>query len=148
MNKDAIAIPIRGLHGLPEAVQRFIQEVLPLGRVFAIDAPMGTGKTTFIKALCWALGVEDIINSPTFSIINEYYSGQLDRYIYHIDAYRLEHPEDAFNLGFEDYVQGDALMFIEWPEVLEPLLPRGVVYVALTEELDGSRLLTVQKTSA
>ena len=129
---------------LPEVAQQFIQEVLPWGDVFAFYAPMGTGKTTFIKTLCEALGVEDVINSPTFSIINEYRAEPSGELIYHFDCYRLERLSDALNLGVEDYLQSGALCFIEWPEVLEDILPADTVRIILTEQEDGSRTLSAQ----
>lgn len=129
------------LEALPAVAQQFIQEVLPWGDVFAFYAPMGTGKTTFIKTLCEALGVEDVINSPTFSIINEYRAEPSGELIYHFDCYRLEKLSDALNLGAEDYLQSGALCFIEWPEVIEEILPTDTVHIELQEQADGSRIL-------
>lgn len=110
--------------------------------VFAFYAPMGTGKTTFIKAVCEELGVSDVINSPTFSIINEYRSDQTSELIYHFDCYRLNKIEDALNLGVEDYFDSGSLCFIEWPELLEPILPNDTVHVRIEELEDGERRLT------
>lgn len=110
--------------------------------VFAFYAPMGTGKTTFIKAVCEELGVSDVINSPTFSIINEYRSDQTGELIYHFDCYRLNKIEDALNLGVEDYFDSGSLCFIEWPELLEPILPNDTVHVRIEELEDGKRRLT------
>ena len=129
---------------LPEVAQQFIQEVLPWGDVFAFYAPMGTGKTTFIKALCEELGVTDVINSPTFSIINEYRAEPSGELIYHFDCYRLERLEDALNLGADDYLQSGAICLIEWPEVLEPLLPEDTLYIELRELADGTRELRIR----
>jgi hydrolase, P-loop family len=129
---------------LPEVVQQFIQEVLPWGDVFAFYAPMGTGKTTFIKALCEELGVTDVINSPTFSIINEYRAEPSGELIYHFDCYRLEQLSDALSLGAEDYLQSGALCFIEWPEVIEDILPADTVHVTLEELEGGVRKLTAR----
>lgn len=129
---------------LPEVVQQFIQEVLPWGDVFAFYAPMGTGKTTFIKALCEELGVTDVINSPTFSIINEYRAEPSGELIYHFDCYRLEQLSDALSLGAEDYLQSGALCFIEWPEVIEDILPVDTVRVTLEELEGGVRKLTAR----
>ena len=129
---------------LPEVVQQFIQEVLPWGDVFAFYAPMGTGKTTFIKALCEELGVTDVINSPTFSIINEYRAEPSGELIYHFDCYRLEQLSDALSLGAEDYLQSGALCFIEWPEVIEDTLPADTVHVTLEELEGGVRKLTAR----
>ena len=127
---------------LPEVAQQFIQEVLPWGDVFAFYAPMGTGKTTFIKALCEELGVTDVINSPTFSIINEYRAEPSGELIYHFDCYRLEQLSDALSLGAEDYLQSGALCFIEWPEVIQDILPVDTVRVTLEELEGGVRKLT------
>lgn len=135
---------LSSLEALSAIAQQFIEEVLPWGDVFAFYAPMGTGKTTFIKALCEALGVEDVINSPTFSIINEYRAEPSGELIYHFDCYRLERLSDALNLGVEDYLQSGALCLIEWPEVLEDILPADTVRIILTEQEDGSRTLTAQ----
>ena len=135
---------LSSLEALPAIAQQFIEEVLPWGDVFAFYAPMGTGKTTFIKTLCEALGVEDVINSPTFSIINEYRAEPSGEFIYHFDCYRLERLSDALNLGVEDYLQSGVLCLIEWPEVLEDILPADTVRIILTEQEDGSRTLTAQ----
>ena len=129
---------------LPEVAQQFIQEVLPWGDVFAFYAPMGTGKTTFIKALCEELGVTDVINSPTFSIINEYRAEPSGELIYHFDCYRLEQLSDALSLGTEDYLQSGALCLIEWPEVIEDILPADTVHVTLEELEGGVRKLTAR----
>lgn len=133
---------IPSLEALPTVAKLFVEEVLPHADVFTFDAPMGTGKTTFIKALCLALGVEDVINSPTFSIINEYRAEPSGELIYHFDCYRLERLDDALNLGVEDYLESGALCFIEWPDVLTPVLPHGTVAVRIEEQPSGERTLT------
>lgn len=135
---------IPSLEHLPEAIQWFLKEVLPYGNVYAFEAPMGTGKTTFIKQLCQNLGVEDVINSPTFSIVNEYHLNNSVGLIYHMDCYRLEELRDALNLGIEDYFLSGALCFIEWPGVLKEVLPQDTIWVTLSEHKDGERLLSVQ----
>ena len=129
---------------LPEVAQQFIQEVLPWADVVACYDPMGTGKTTFIKALCEELGVTDVINSPTFSIINEYRAEPSGELIYHFDCYRLEQLSDALSLGAEDYLQSGALCFIEWPEVIEDILPADTVHAILQELEGGVRKLTAR----
>ena len=104
----------------------------------------GAGKTTFINALCRALGVEDdITNSPSFSIINEYRSDTTAELIYHFDCYRLESVDEAEDIGVEDYFDSGAVCLIEWPERIEELLPADTVRVDLKEQEDGSRLLTM-----
>ena len=104
----------------------------------------GTGKTTFIKALCEELGVTDVINSPTFSIINEYRAEPSGELIYHFDCYRLEQLSDALSLGAEDYLQSGALCLIEWPEVIRDILPADTVSVTLEELEGGARRLTAR----
>lgn len=134
---------IPSLEALPSVAKQFVEEMLPYANVFTFEAPMGTGKTTFIKALCLALGVEDIINSPTFSIINEYRAEPSGELIYHFDCYRLERLDDALNLGVEDYLESGALCFIEWPEVISPVLPMDTVSVRIVENAQtGERVLT------
>ena len=106
--------------------------------VFAMYGKMGVGKTTFTKAICECLGVEDVINSPTFAIVNEYRSdsGEL---IYHFDFYRIKKLEEVYDMGYEDYFYSGALCFIEWPELIEDLLPENAVKVTIEENEDGTR---------
>jgi tRNA threonylcarbamoyladenosine biosynthesis protein TsaE len=125
---------------LNEAASRFIAG-MGEHRVFAFHGEMGAGKTTFIKAICEELGVTDVINSPTFSLINEYRSATSGELIYHFDFYRINHLGEAEDLGVEDYFFSGALCFIEWPEKVEALLPGDVVHVLIREQPDGSRTL-------
>lgn len=144
MQTTVLEYRIPSLDALPAAVAWFMDEVLPYGDIFAFDAPMGTGKTTFIKALCEELGVTDVINSPTFSIINEYRSDSSGELIYHFDCYRLEKLSDALNLGVEDYLMSGALCLIEWPEVMREVLPGDTVEVVMREVEGGERLITAK----
>lgn len=127
---------------LPEAARHF-WETFPDKQVFALDGEMGAGKTTFVKALCAAQGVEDATASPTFSIINEYRfkdGGQKERIIFHLDLYRLRSLEEAAGAGVEDCLyHPDAICFVEWPEIIEPLLPADTVYVFLSVTPDQKR---------
>ena len=107
-------------------------------RVFAFYGKMGAGKTTFVKAVCEELGVKDVITSPTFAIINEY---EGDETIYHFDFYRIKKLEEVYDMGYEDYFYSGALCFIEWPELIEEILPDDAVRVSITEQADGSRLV-------
>ena len=107
--------------------------------VFAFHGEMGAGKTTFIKAVCEALGVDDEVNSPTFAIVNEYRSATTAELIYHFDCYRLKKVEEALDFGFEDYMESSALCFIEWPDIVDELLPGDTVHVHITVSDDGSR---------
>ena len=134
--KLTIATP----EALPEAAQKFIA-AMDQNTVFAFRAEMGAGKTTFIKAICEELGVEDTINSPTFSIVNEYRSATAEL-IYHFDCYRIKKIDEAIDFGFEDYMDSGALCFIEWPENVEDLLPGDTVNVYIKVEEDGSRIVT------
>ncbi len=110
--------------------------------VFAFYGPMGVGKTTFIKALCAELGVDDVVNSPTFALVNEYRSATTGALVYHFDFYRVRKLEEVYDMGFEDYVYSGAVCLIEWPELVEDLLPEDTVRVRLEELPDGSRRLT------
>lgn len=109
----------------------------------AFYAPMGTGKTTFITALCHALGITEIVNSPTFAIANRYSlpNGEI---VYHIDCYRLNKVDEAINLGFDDYFSSSYKCFIEWPEVVEPILPENTLKVDINENKNGSRTLSFE----
>ena len=102
---------------------------------------LGAGKTTFIRALCKHLGVSDTVNSPTFSIVNEYDSITLGKHIYHFDFYRIRRIEEVYDLGYEDYFYSDSICLIEWPELIEDLLPDDAVRVTIEEQPDGSRLI-------
>lgn len=116
----------------------------PHGRVFTVDGPMGAGKTTFIKALCAARGVEDNTASPTFSIINQYQYHNGDggeQTIYHLDLYRLRDEEEAISAGVEDVLYQQAICFIEWPEIIAPLLPPETIHLQLSVLPDQRRVL-------
>lgn len=110
--------------------------------VFAFYGKMGAGKTTFIKAICEELGVEDVINSPTFAIVNEYRSGSAEL-IYHFDFYRVNKLSEVYDFGYEDYFYSGALCFIEWPELVEELLPADCVKVTIEEKSDGTREVSI-----
>jgi tRNA threonylcarbamoyladenosine biosynthesis protein TsaE len=131
-----ISIAIQNTENIREAAREFIQHIGE-HRVFAFYGEMGAGKTTFIKAICEELGVEDVITSPTFAIVNEYTSS--DGSIYHFDFYRIKKLEEVYDMGFEDYFYSGALCFIEWPELIEEVLPEDAVKVNITENADGSR---------
>lgn len=134
-------IKIKSLDCIKEAAQQFIDN-MGTGNVFAFYGKMGAGKTTFIKAICECLDVEDVITSPTFAIINEYYSNKLQDSIYHFDFYRIKKLEEVYDMGYEDYFYSHRLCFLEWPELVEELLPKDAVKVTIAEQEDGSRLVT------
>ena len=102
---------------------------------------MGAGKTTFIKSVCEALGVTDVVNSPTFSIVNEYRSDTTGELIYHFDFYRIKNLDEVYDMGYEDYFYSGAVCFIEWPELIEDVLPGDAVRVTIEEAEDGSRTI-------
>ena len=130
-------IKINSLDTIQDTAKSFVQNMGD-NTVFAFYGKMGAGKTTFIKAVCECLGVEDVINSPTFAIVNEYRSasGEL---IYHFDFYRIKRLEEVYDMGYEDYFYSGALCFIEWPELIEELLPEDAVRVTITENETGTR---------
>ena len=135
-------IKITSLDNIHDAAKQFFA-AMGDNTVFAFYGKMGAGKTTFIKAVCEELGVTDVINSPTFAIINEYRSETAGELIYHFDFYRINKVEEAFDFGYEDYFYSGALCFIEWPELIEELLPMDAVKVTIEEQADGSRVITL-----
>ncbi len=137
-------IVIRGEEELGAAAREFLDNIADR-RIFAFNGEMGAGKTTFINALCAALGIDDeATGSPTFAIVNEYalpkpFDGM--NKVYHFDFYRIDDPSEALDFGVEDYFDSGELCLMEWPERIEPLLPDETVNVNLTVEPDGTRIL-------
>ena len=131
------------LSALPETA-RLLLNNFPNDRIFAFYGAMGAGKTTFIKAICHELGSNDYVTSPTFALINEYSTSE-GSVIYHFDFYRIKKLEEAFDLGYEDYIYSGNYCFIEWPEMIEQLLPEGIVEVRIKEGDKGVRLVEAQK---
>jgi tRNA threonylcarbamoyladenosine biosynthesis protein TsaE len=129
----------------PEDLEPAAQSLLsafPQGRMFAFYGRMGAGKTTFIKAICHQLGVTDIVNSPTFSIVNEY-STTLGNNIFHFDLYRLKNTNELLDIGYEDYFYSGSYCLLEWPEKIEELLPKECVRVNIEEDdYDKSRIIS------
>lgn len=111
-------------------------------RIFAIYGAMGAGKTTFTKRLCKALGVVDNVSSPTFSLVNEYQSSN-GIPVYHFDFYRIQNMEEAMDIGPEEYFDSGSTCLIEWPELIEPLLPADCVKIRITHE-DAYRRFTLE----
>ena len=130
-------ISINSVNEIRKAAQEFVA-AMGDRTVFAFYGKMGAGKTTFIKAVCEELGVEDVINSPTFAIVNEYVDGRGEP-IYHFDFYRIKNQQEVLDIGYEDYVYSGNVCFMEWPELIENLLPDDAVKVTIEEEMDGSR---------
>lgn len=135
-----MTLTIHSVECLPEVAAEFLR--LTEGkRIFAFHGSMGAGKTTFTKALCDCLGVCDTVNSPTFAIVNEYADTAGDVVAYHFDFYRLKSVAEAIDMGAEDYFYSGAYCFLEWPELVEDLLPEDTLHVSLTEQADGTRLI-------
>lgn len=137
-------IEVRRIEDLPFAAKEFINNMGD-ATVYAFHGEMGAGKTTFINALTRALGVEeDVTNSPSFSLINEYRSDTTAELIYHFDLYRLENLEEAMDIGVEDYFDSGAICLIEWPDLVNDILPRDTVDVYITVNDDGSRTIEMK----
>ncbi|MGN1237066.1 MAG: tRNA (adenosine(37)-N6)-threonylcarbamoyltransferase complex ATPase subunit type 1 TsaE [Bacteroidaceae bacterium] len=123
------------------------QEFLPLldkYDIFAFHGGMGAGKTTFINALCKALGVEDPTGSPTFAIVNEYALPNREKTIYHFDFYRIKSIDEVYDIGYEEYFFSGQPCLLEWPEMIEPLLPEDTVNVFITVNPDNSRTMKIE----
>ena len=133
-------IQIKSLDDIQQAARMFIDN-MGESKVYAFYGKMGAGKTTFIKAICEQLGVNDVITSPTFAIVNEYEGD--DKTIYHFDFYRIKKIEEVYDMGYEDYFYGNGLCFIEWPELIEELLPLDTTRVNIQENEDGGRTVTM-----
>ncbi|MCR4619935.1 MAG: tRNA (adenosine(37)-N6)-threonylcarbamoyltransferase complex ATPase subunit type 1 TsaE [Paludibacteraceae bacterium] len=134
-------IDIASIDDLKTAARKLL-DLAGTRRVFAFDAPMGAGKTTFIKALCECLGVTEYVTSPTFAIINEYQSGT--RPVFHFDLYRLRNLNEALDIGIEDYLDSGEYCFIEWPDVVNDLLPEDTLIVQIKVNEDNSRTVILQ----
>jgi len=136
-----MTLTITSLAQIHNVAKQFIDNI-GTGKVFAFYGKMGSGKTTFIKAVCEELGVTDVITSPTFAIVNEYQSEQTPKPIFHFDFYRIKKLEEVYDMGYEDYFYSGSLCFLEWPELIEEILPADVVKVKIEEQADGSRTVT------
>lgn len=131
-------ITVRDMSSINDAAREFVANIKPDKTIYAFYGKMGAGKTTFIKAVCEVLGVEDTVTSPTFAIVNVYHSpgrGEID----HFDFYRIKKIDEVYDMGFEDYFYSGNLCFIEWPELVESLLPDDAVRVIVTDNGDGTR---------
>ncbi|WP_308246704.1 tRNA (adenosine(37)-N6)-threonylcarbamoyltransferase complex ATPase subunit type 1 TsaE [uncultured Prevotella sp.] len=133
-------IKINSLADINEAAKQFIENMGD-GKVFAFYGKMGAGKTTFIKAICEELGVDDVITSPTFAIVNEYQSAITGDSIYHFDFYRIKKLEEVYDMGYEDYLYSGSLCFLEWPELIDDLLPEDATKVTIEATDDGGRVV-------
>lgn len=132
-------LKINNLENINDVARQFVEAIGNRTHI-AFDGEMGAGKTTFIKAVCDELGVIDIVNSPTFSIVNDYATAD-GRHIYHFDFYRLKSPQEALDFGIEEYFASNSLCLMEWPEQIEPLLPDDTLQVTIAVGSDGSRTI-------
>lgn len=131
---------ISSIDGLKTVAENLIQH-FPDNRIFALYGKMGAGKTTFTQAICKILGSSDLVTSPTFALINQY--NRVDNSsIFHFDFYRIENLEEAYDLGYEDYIYSGDYCLIEWPEMIEPLLPENIVKVKIEVKEDNSRIIS------
>jgi len=135
-------LEIESLKTIQQTAQQFIDQIDDR-TVFAFNGKMGAGKTTFIKSICETMGVKETVNSPTFSIVNEYESAD-GRIIYHFDCYRINKVQEALDLGAEEYLYSGNLCFIEWSENIAPILPDSLVNVDIEELEDGKRMVLIR----
>jgi tRNA threonylcarbamoyladenosine biosynthesis protein TsaE len=122
-----------------KCARRFLK-LVPDRRIFAFHGVMGAGKTTIIKAMCEELGAKDIVTSPTFTIVNEYRT-LTGESIYNIDFYRIRKTEEVFDFGLEEYFESGSYCFMEWPELIEEILPENIVHVRITVDENNRRIL-------
>lgn len=140
------SIVVNGVADIERAAQEFVEYISSCdaqSNVFAFYGNMGAGKTTFITAICKVLGVEDVVNSPTFTIVNEYRAAK-GFPIYHFDFYRISRLSEAYDIGVDEYFNGDGLSLIEWPELVEELLPEDVVRVKITVTPQDTREILIE----
>ena len=135
-----IEIQIPSLDKIADAAREFVEQIGDK-RVFAFYGGMGAGKTTFIKAVCEQLGVKDAVTSPTFAIVNEYASDFGP--VYHFDFYRIKNLGEVMDLGFEDYAYSGNFCLMEWPELIEDLLPDNTVNIHIAETSNGMRTVAI-----
>ena len=135
-------LEIESLKTINETARKFIDQIGE-HTVFAFNGKMGAGKTTFIKAICETMGVKETVNSPTFSIVNEYEAAD-GRIIYHFDCYRINKIQEALDLGAEEYLYSGNLCFIEWSENIAPILPNSLVNVDIEEKENGIRNVIIR----
>ena len=135
-------LEIESLKTIHQTAQKFINQIGEQ-TVFAFNGKMGAGKTTFIKSICETMGVKETVNSPTFSIVNEYEAAD-GRIIYHFDCYRITKIQEALDLGAEEYLFSGNLCFIEWSENIAPILPDSLVNVDIEEGENGSRNVIIR----
>jgi tRNA threonylcarbamoyladenosine biosynthesis protein TsaE len=130
---------INSLEEISKVAEQFLNQSAPR-KQFAFYGSMGVGKTTFIKAICAKLEVEEVVTSPTFAIVNEYHTPSNGN-VYHFDLYRINKLEELFDFGYENYLFSDNYCFIEWPEKGEEVMPEHIHKVTITEHPNGTRII-------
>lgn len=134
-------IKIENIEDIASAARKFVDE-MGENCVFAFYGKMGAGKTTFIKSICETLGVKDVVTSPTFALVNEY-ADEEGQPVYHFDFYRIKNLREAYDMGCEEYFYSGYPCFIEWPELVEELLPDDTVKVNIEVLENESRIVTL-----
>jgi len=134
-------LSVRNKRELPSAVRKILDHAAG-GRIFAFYGSLGAGKTTIIKVFCEILGATDLVSSPTFTIVNEYRTADSES-LYHIDFYRINKKEEVYDFGIEEYLSAGSYCFMEWPGIIDDMLPLRTVRVRITVGEDGERILNI-----
>ncbi len=134
------------LGDLPKVVEEMLP-VLQKAKIITLTGDLGAGKTTLVKEICAQLGIDDLVSSPTFSIINEYEHAESPLKVYHMDLYRIKDEEELFNIGFEDYLFSGDFVFIEWPQISERLLPSETIAIHIMIFDNSSRRLILSSNT-
>ena len=139
---EKLVYKAKKLDDLVQISKKFIEDTTSR-KVYAFDGDMGVGKTTFIKQICKAMGIEEEASSPTYGFVNEYFSPMFGE-IYHFDCYRIQNEMEAYDIGIEEYLFGDKYVFIEWPKNIDNLLPENTVWVKITANEDNERTIEIE----
>lgn len=137
------SITIKNIQELKNAAKFVLDNLNSNNNVIALYGEMGAGKTTLIKEICELLEVEDFVTSPTFSIVNEYWSEKYGK-IFHFDFYRMNKLSEIFDIGVEEYFSDNCLIFIEWPEIADSILPENHIKLRIIEKKSGEREISIE----
>jgi tRNA threonylcarbamoyladenosine biosynthesis protein TsaE len=138
-----VQIHLTSLNDLPSAAQLFLEQ-FGHNKIFAFEAEMGSGKTTFITAILQAMGIEEVEGSPTYSLVNVYESAMYGK-VFHFDVYRLKSEDEALDIGIEEMLYGGGMCFVEWPEKIQNLLPENTIWVYIRKNEDETRTITIDQ---
>ncbi len=133
-------LTVESLEQLRDAASEILENMKG-NTIFALEGKMGAGKTTLIKEFCDILGVEEVVSSPTFALVNEYSDGNGDP-VYHFDFYRINKLDEVYDIGYEEYFYSPHICFLEWPGLITELLPDSYVYIVIEEKDDGIRTIS------